>query len=960
MTQWKNPFRLALLCCLFFPFLLQKNIHFTRPSAFTEAEAEESEENASYKKERLLHEFHMLRNPVTGKIPANIHEIELKTAKIIPSRNERDIRMARNQSATQSANTYISIGPNNISGRSRTLAFDRRNSLVMLSGGVTGGIFRSTNGGVTWTFVSPEDDIRSVTTISQDPSSPDTWYCGTGEVYNATSVQEVSVPGTVGHGVFKSTNNGVTWTKLLSTADADPQLFNGTFDLVHRIAVHPTGGVVYAAVHNRIMRSADGGLNWATVLGGTLGNTATAGITDVIINATGTRIYAAFSGENIDPSLVGVWESSTGLTNSWTRIAGAPSGQGFVSGWRPYGQWGRVVLTLSPAGKLYALYKNGNSASGSNPLPEADLFRADITSGNPAAYVWENLNAWVPNEPIGRVDGVNPYTTQFSGFNMSIVVKPDQENILFIGGTVLHRVDLNETDPARKFRRCGGYGVGFFSDAFFYPNHHPDVHGIYFASGSNVEMYTVTDGGIHKTLNNMADTVQWIPLNNGFQTLQFQQVTIIPDISYDWVIGGAQDNGTVYNTDVPRSLAHVQHGQGDGAAAAMSAFYKSGNTWRQYWYYTIVQGYIVRSDLTWQLNNNVLVNTQLTSGTNITPNGLGGSGQWLTLFTLDPDSAENLYYNVNDRIFRTNRASTVNSGNWTELIGIRNTIPDSAVIASIALSRKTTAQATRFLFFGTDAGKVYRVANPSVSNAAAAPSDITPSGMLPGSYVAGIAVNPRNADTVMAVVSNYDMSGNTVRNIFWTGNATAASPTWQIIDGALEPLSAQSCAIVVRATGIEYFVGTSVGLYSTASINGNATSWANEGTGMMKHAIIRSLYNRAEDNKLVVGTHGNGAFLGAMNLTTGLPDPPVANSDFIRIVYPTISSGQIHFRTGQLTGIFQMNVNVYAVSGQRVYQSSLPYSDGLLPLTHLPAGQYVIEFSALNNKYRFLSRFTKQ
>jgi len=127
---------------------------------------------------------------------------------------------------------------------------------------------------------------------------------------------------------------------------------------------------------------------------------------------------------------------------------------------------------------------------------------------------------------------------------------------------------------------------------------------------------------------------------------------------------------------------------------------------------------------------------------------------------------------------------------------------------------------------------------------------------------------------------------------------------------------------------------------------------------MMKHAIIRSLYNRAEDNKLVLGTHGNGAFLGAVSLTTGLPDEPV-NSNFIKITYPTFSRGDLFYSIGSVTGIIEMNVKVFALNGQLLYQADLPYRDGVLHLQGLAAGSYVAVFAASKNKYRYISRFNK-
>ncbi len=95
----------------------------------------------------------------------------------------------------------------------------------MLTGGINGGIFRSTDGGSTWNFVHPVDEVRSVSCLVQDPRPgfQDTWYAGTGEAIGVSA----SIPAgfVLGNGILKSTDNGHTWTKLAITADNDPYQF---------------------------------------------------------------------------------------------------------------------------------------------------------------------------------------------------------------------------------------------------------------------------------------------------------------------------------------------------------------------------------------------------------------------------------------------------------------------------------------------------------------------------------------------------------------------------------------------------------------------------------------------------------------------------------------------------------------------------------------------------------------
>ena len=175
----------------------------------------EEDENAERKTEadRWAAEFKMIKDPKTGQIPRGIHAQEINAAKKV-----NKLQLPAETSSTGLNTRTLPVitttvrGPNNYGGRTRAIAFDKRNTQIVLAGGVSGGVFRSTDGGGTWTRVAPAGDIHNLTAIAQDPSAPDTWYYGTGE--NSGN----SASGTGGtylcSGIWKSTDNGVTWTAL--------------------------------------------------------------------------------------------------------------------------------------------------------------------------------------------------------------------------------------------------------------------------------------------------------------------------------------------------------------------------------------------------------------------------------------------------------------------------------------------------------------------------------------------------------------------------------------------------------------------------------------------------------------------------------------------------------------------------------------------------------------------------
>jgi len=103
------------------------------------------------------------------------------------------------------------IGPGNIGGRIRALAISRTSPSTMFAGSVGGGIWKTTNAGASWT---PVDDFMaslSVSSIVFDPVNAGVLYAGTGEGYGNSDALR-------GAGIFRSVDGGATWTPLADTA----------------------------------------------------------------------------------------------------------------------------------------------------------------------------------------------------------------------------------------------------------------------------------------------------------------------------------------------------------------------------------------------------------------------------------------------------------------------------------------------------------------------------------------------------------------------------------------------------------------------------------------------------------------------------------------------------------------------------------------------------------------------
>jgi hypothetical protein len=943
MKKFIIPF---LLFCI---FLLASIWHFTNPGLNKMPEKMEVAMEDEIEKEggrnRAEWEWKMLRDPKTGKIPAGIRNREMAWVKKMPLRENGPFNnpLLNNQ--------YIAVGPSQQGGRTRTFAFDMRyngsSNRVVLSGGINGGIFRSTDGGGTWNFVHPDDEVRSVSCLAQDPRPgfQDTWYAGTGEPIGVSA----SIPAgfVLGNGILKSTDNGQTWSKLAVTGDNNPTSFT-EFDIVNKMAVHPVTGDIYAAIQRRIVRSSDGGNSWSAVLISSTAATSVGGVADLLINKTGTKLFAAITGRNPDRGLAGVWMSDTGNPGSWTRIAGGESGQAdSIPGWRAYnnisaggefvGGWGRVTLALAPSDQslLYVLYENADNAESSKP--EADLFRCTM-SGTP--FTWTNLSANLVAKRNGTVD---TYFQAQTGYNLTVAVHPTQPEIVFAGGVNLFRSNDGFVTAANTLF-VGGLSSSTYDDPEDIS--HVDYHFIAFDPSNANRMVTTSDGGLVSTENASLTRIRWSNLNNLFQTVQYYHVGIDPTPGSRIYFGGAQDNSTTFRdaggilgSVLPDSNDHYILIGGDGCQVGMT---KKNTSGQQYLFAAAQEGQFYRVKLFPPFNNTIF--------TGIKP-ATAGKGEFITYFHLDEDNTDFLYYVSEDTLYRTGSAITVSPGTgWTRMEGVDASINGN--IFSLATTRGPYT-ANNHLFIGTDNGKVYLLKDPQASSPLSAPIDITPTGMSPGSVVSDIAVNPRSQDTIMVTASNYN-----VNSIFWTGNATALSPTWQVAEGNLTLPSVRSCAIVALATGVEYYVGTTSGLFSTNNINSTNTTWSRETGGPLTTAIVNSLAVRWQDNTMVAGTHGNGMFAAYLGNNSNTP-PSGSDDNFIIAVYPTISSDIINYQVGDLTTVTSMRVQVINFSGQLMYDRETGYQNGSVYVGLLAKGTYALVITSNDGNYREVRKFFK-
>ena len=134
-----------------------------------------------------------------------------------------------------SDNAWVERGPNNVGGRTRAIMFDPNDATknTVFAGGVSGGLWKNTNissAASTWTRINTFPENLNISKIIADPNNNQIFYLGTGESYTGGDVN--------GNGVWKSTDAGLTWAKILGGVTG-----NATQHIVQNLTVNSPAGV---------------------------------------------------------------------------------------------------------------------------------------------------------------------------------------------------------------------------------------------------------------------------------------------------------------------------------------------------------------------------------------------------------------------------------------------------------------------------------------------------------------------------------------------------------------------------------------------------------------------------------------------------------------------------------------------------------------------------------------------
>ncbi|HMO40789.1 MAG TPA: hypothetical protein PKC76_05865 [Saprospiraceae bacterium] len=715
------------------------------------------------------------------------------------------------------------IGPATMSGRIVDIAVEERNAYTFYVASATGGVWKTTNNGVTFTPVFEKESTHSVGAIAVHPAHPKFVWVGTGERANRQS-------SSWGDGIYKSMDGGKTWVNKGLPASAH----------IGRIVLHPADtNTVYVAAMGRLWgpnperglyKSTDGGNTWSRILyinedTGVVDVAMDPSNPDVLYAASYQRRRTPFGFHGGGPGS-GLYKSDDG-GNTWTLLTNG----------LPDGDKGRIGISIYRKNPdiVYVCVEQGFQYNASTAYNER---KAGVYRSEDKGATWAHMSDWNPR-PM--------YASQ-------ILVDPNDDQRIYMQNSFSYSDDGGKTFTSPRQSLHG-------DDRFVWVNPADSRH-----------LLKADDGGLGISYDRAKTWlyVASLPLS------QFYRISADMRQPYN-IYGGLQDNGSwmgpsaTYRSEGILNHDWIKTGGGDG-------FLNLIHPKDEHTLYTESQYLgLSRLDLRTGQRRDIRPGDPKGHisarrnwdawGPGLPEPELGNAmapANWDAPFCISPHDANTLYAGTNVLWKSTDGGDSWTAlGNLTTSVNRRElTIMDTRATASTAslddgipYYPTLTAIAesplqTGVLYVGTDDGQLQVSTNGGQSWLNV--SNRLP-GLPPSTWINTLEVSRFNAGTAYAAINNY--RNDDFANYLY--KTTDFGQTWTAITGDLPPNR------VVRTLREDprnpdlLYLGTELGLF--ISINGGR-QWV-ELKNNMPTQPFNDLLIHPRDNDLVLGTHGRGIWI---------------------------------------------------------------------------------------------------
>ncbi len=910
-----------------------------------------------------------------------------------------DLNLAKKQVAqirakgTKSDVNWIEMGPNNVGGRTRAILIDKTEPNIILAGSVSGGVWRSTTHGLSWQKVSYSGDNSSTGINSSDiiANLCISSFCqaANGDIYFGTGEYFYDPYGGItggfwGQGIWKSTDKGVTFTRLSSTWSATDATIQNTFKGVNKMAADPTNSNrIYAATLTGLRVSDDAGNNWYNPV--TSGSDMNAVCTDVKVGSDGT-VIASLNHK--------IYVSDNGNSGTFT-MKFRPS---YISSGITY-YAGRLELAISPQDDNY-MYCQAAKTNG-------DLL--NIYKSIDKGTTWTIIgpggsNNFSPLGTIGQSQGT---------YDNVIAVFPNDKEKIVIGG----QFSLYTYSPT-----LGWNAISTWIGGPLYPLYvHADHHAIVFHPTNPDVFYVGSDGGISKT----SDGGQtFVTLNKNYNVTQFYTVAYSHE---GRVMGGTQDNGTqlIPITGLNTSQTAVQVKGGDGGYCAFSVL-KRGVNFGTTYYGSLCRTDLVGNDLNdgYFFSDRMLSKYWANSTANIGAAGFTNVASFVTPIELW-ESTNDIYstdsvtftadrnYNAGETIiaesvmegrplsFTLTQALAKDSSIKVQdvyqsvlAIGMNGSVWLTRTALDFSLSQSLWYPATNIatlgkvstmafskdgnhLYFATSNG-IYRTSNILHSrtylemdaDSAGCTLITTKIGDLGSSSIAtSIAVDPSNSDNVIVTIGGYGNSTLPGKVWYSTNGTTATSATFTdnftVKDNFAFPVYS---SLIVWSDYKKVIIGTEYGLYATDDITAANPEWIDMNDYMGSVPVFQ-LRQQLLPNSWITGVQNHGHIYAATHgrgiwRTEKYAGPLAINETSVNNtlpqlqVYPNPAKDNTTVKI-ELTKKSDVLIQIFDVQGKMVKNLNIKQQgEGThnypVSLEGIKAGNYII--NAISNSGKSSSR----